>query len=263
MTAGDASRDKPAIKQAVMLMAGSGSRLRLANANLLKPLVPINGKPLVSFTLDLLAQRGIEKVFAVVGFESESLISGLRPIVPPALEIQFIHNPDWRKQNGVSLLAAAPYVKGPFLLAMSDHLFQPAMIDHLLQEADPTKTNLAIDRKLDSIFDLSDALKLQTRGDRVIAIGKNLSQFDAIDTGLFLCSPDIFQSLRQAMQDGDCSLADGIRVMSATGNFHLVDIGASWWQDVDTPEMLAEAERRIRSGEHWPGLARSSQSTSF
>lgn len=261
MTSKGPSRDKPAVKQAVMLMAGSGSRLRVANANLLKPLVPIHGKPLVSFTLDLLAQRGIERVFAVVGFESESLIAGLRPVVPPRLEVQFIHNPDWRKQNGVSVLAAGSYLKEPFLLAMSDHLFQPAMIDHLLKEADLTKTNLAIDRKLDSIFDLSDALKLQTKGDRVIAIGKDLSQFDAIDTGLFLCSPDIFQSLRQAMRDGDCSLADGIRVMSATGNFHLVDIGAMWWQDVDTPEMLAEAESKLGSGEHWPGLAGGSQGT--
>ena len=47
--------------------------------------------------------------------------------------------------------------------------------------------NIAVDRKLDSIFDLEDAMKVQTCGDRITNIGKNLSHYDAIDTGLFVC----------------------------------------------------------------------------
>ena len=59
------------VAEAVILMAGSGSRLRGADETFLKPLVPILGRPLISHTIDALVKAGIRKVNAVVGFESE------------------------------------------------------------------------------------------------------------------------------------------------------------------------------------------------
>ena len=86
------------------------------------------------------------------------------------------HNYHWRKQNGISVLASAPYVTAPFLLAMSDHVFDKSIIDLLVRGAEPSQLTLAIDKKLSSIFDLDDAMKIQTRGDRVIAVGKDLPE---------------------------------------------------------------------------------------
>lgn len=34
--------------------------------------------------------------------------------------------------------------------------------------------------------------------------------------------------------------------MAQAGNAHVVDIGSAWWQDIDTPEMLAAAEKKLR-----------------
>jgi len=102
---------------------------------------------------------------------------------------------------------------------------------------------VAVDRKIDSIFDLDDAMKLQTRGDRVVAIGKNLRAYDAIDTGLFVCPLEIFKYFGRAKQHDDCSLADGVRLMAEEKKVRAVDIGGAWWQDVDTPEMLQRAEK--------------------
>ena len=39
------------------------------------------------------------------------------------------------------------------------------------------------------------------------------------------------------------ALADGVRLMAEEERRLAVDIGEAWWQDVDTPEMLAQAER--------------------
>ena len=74
--------------------------------------------------------------------------------------------------------------------------------------------NLAIDRKIEAIFDLDDAMKVQTDADRVIAIGKNLANYDAIDTGVFLCPNELFDYLRRTRKNGGCSLADGVRLMA-------------------------------------------------
>jgi len=237
-----------AISEAVILMAGEGSRLRGSDNTFLKPFVPVLGRPLISYTLDALVRAGVKTVNFVVGFESERMIGQVKQLIPSGLSASFIENRDWQKQNGISLLAAAGRVGKPFLLTMSDHLFDGAVVDRLLDSSEPGFLNIAVDRKLDSIFDLEDAMKVQTRGNRITDIGKNLRHYDAIDTGLFVCPLQIFDYLERAKSGScgsDCSLADGIRMMTGDNRVRAIDIGDAWWQDVDTPQMLQYAERQM------------------
>jgi choline kinase len=237
------------VTDAVILMAGTGSRLRNEEASLPKPLLPLLGRPLISYLLESLALAGIQNVYAVVGYKAETVIKQTGPLIPSALQIHFVENPDWQKQNGISVLAVADRVRSTFLLTMSDHLFDHALVRKLMHEAKPDCVNLAVDRKIESIFDIDDAMKVQTEDDRIVAIGKNLPSYNAIDTGFFVCAPILFDYLDQAKTNDDCSLADGVRLAAAAGKVRAVDIGDAWWQDVDTPAMLAVAEQRLRSGE--------------
>ena len=238
------------ISEAVILMAGSGSRLRRAGENRLKPLLCFLGRPLISHTLDALAKAGIRTVYAVVGFEGRSLRAEVAPLIPSRIQICWIDNPDWQKQNGISALAAAPHVTAPFLLTMGDHLFEQSIADLLLRETNPKELIVAIDKKLDAVFDLDDAMKVQMQGDHIIAIAKDLQNYNAIDTGVFICPREFFDYLEKAKSrrgGSDCSLADGVRLMAEEGAVRGIDIGDAWWQDIDTPEMLANAEKDLRS----------------
>src|SRR5207249_3802746 len=127
-----------------------------------------------------------------------------------------------------------------------DHLFDQSIVHLLLERAAPAKLNLAIDRKIGSIFDLDDAMKVQTSGDRLLAIGKDLKTYDAIDTGLLVCPLEIFEYLERAKKNGDCSLADGVRLMAQERQARAIDIGSARWQDIDTPEMLRHAAALFR-----------------
>ena len=246
------------VSEAVVLMAGEGSRLRQgyggqarlrgSDNTILKPFVPLLGRPLISYALDALIRTGIKTVDFVVGYQSGRMIEQVKQFLPSGLTASFIENRDWRKQNGISLLAAAGHVSKPFLLTMSDHLFDDAVIDRLLDSSEPGFLNIAVDRKLDSIFDLEDAMKVQTCGDKITDIGKHLQHYDAIDTGLFVCPVEIFDYLERAKSESsrnDCSLADGIRLMAADDKVRAIDIGDGWWQDVDTPQMLQQAEKAL------------------
>jgi len=236
-----------AISDAVILMAGSGSRLRGPDETFLKPFVPVLGRPLICYTIDALIHAGIKKASFIVGYQSARMIEAVKQLIPSKIEPCFIENRDWQKQNGISLLTAANQVTSPFLLTMSDHLFDRSIVDLLVRDTVLDQLNVALDRKLDSIFDVDDAMKVQTRGDRILQIGKDLPVYDGIDTGLFVCPLKIFDHLERVKRDGDCSLADGVRSMASEGKARAVDIGNAWWQDIDTPEMLACAETQLRS----------------
>jgi len=89
-------------------------------------------------------------------------------------------------------------------------------------------------------------MKVQTRGNNVIGIGKNLRNYDAIDTGLFVCPTEIFAYLEQAKSTNggsDCSLANGIELMAGDDKVRGIDIGAARWHDIDTPRVLEHAEQ--------------------
>ena len=79
-------------------------------------------------------------------------------------------------------------------------------------------------------------------GDRITAIGKELGTYDALDTGLFVCSPALFGALDAAREAGDTTLSGGIRVLASRGLMRGADVGAARWCDIDTLDDLATAE---------------------
>ncbi len=233
------------ITDAVVLLAGAGSRLSTARGPLPKPLVPVHGRPLIAYVLHALATVGVRTIHAVVGANADDVVRGAMECLPDGLRLNRIDNPHWQMQNGVSVLCAASAIDRPFFLTMGDHLFEARILHRLLDIAAREHLSLAVDRKIDGVFDLDDATKVRTEGRAITAIGKDLSEFDAIDTGVFLCSPLVFTYFERAKVQGDCSLSSGVELMAREHKADAIDIGGAWWQDVDTPAMLARAEQQL------------------
>jgi choline kinase len=99
-----------------------------------------------------------------------------------------------------------------------------------------------VDYNIDRIFDLEDATKVKVDGNDIVAIGKDLVEYDALDTGMFLCGPGLFERLESANKDGNCSLSDGMRRLCQERKLKAFDVRDGHWQDVDTPEAFAYTE---------------------
>jgi choline kinase len=225
------------------LAAGFGSRLRTEDDDALKPLTPVAGVPLLFRALRSLEVAGCERVTVVVGFRSEQLVSALAEWSGSA-EVGTVVNDRFDLANGVSLLAAADHIGDDFVLTMADHVLDDDLMalarDH---RPVPGGATLLVDRRIDEVFDLDDATKVQTGEEGVIVdIGKQLAEYDCIDTGVFVCTGGLLQALRGVLDaQGDASLSQGVAALAAAGKMHTLDIGDCFWQDVDTPEMLAHA----------------------
>jgi CDP-L-myo-inositol myo-inositolphosphotransferase len=102
-----------------------------------------------------------------------------------------------------------------------------------------------VDHRLDQIWDLAESTKVRLGREAIVAIGKGITQFDAVDTGVFLCEPAIFSALETARREGDYSVSAGVRNLIPSGEIRGVDIGDRFWLDVDTPEDLAHAKRLL------------------
>jgi len=82
---------------------------------------------------------------------------------------------------------------------------------------------------------------------KISDIGKDISDYDCIDTGVFRIGPELVRELERLEKgSGDCSLSDGVRALAARGKFFGCDIGDSRWIDVDTPEAFLRAEAMVR-----------------
>lgn len=233
------------INQALIIAAGFGSRLKRNEADIPKPLRTVAGLTLLKRILLTAKQAGITEFVIVVGHQKEKIIEAVdeREL---GVKITFVTNPEWEKSNGVSVLCAKPYLQKDFALLMSDHIFEAQTLKAFCDSGlNGLKARLAIDKKLGTIFDMDDATKVLVDGDRIVQISKSLTDYNAVDTGMFLASPDLFTALEAAKKDGNCSLSDGIQALCAQNQMGTFDIGGAFWQDVDTAPTLRYAEKYL------------------
>lgn len=232
---------------ALIIAGGAGVRLQPVTGPVPKPLLKLCGVPLIKRIILTAARAGVSRFVIVTGYEADRFHEVLSndPGLD-ALEFEWVHNERWHLPNGVSALAARSRLAEPFVLLMADHLFEQRTLERLLEEpvADG-ECLLAVDRKIDRVYDVDDATKVEVRGDRVVRIDKELQAFNAVDTGMFLCTPALFDALEAVDGPEGCALSDGIRALAAEGRMRAFDVGDGYWQDVDTPEMLAHGERTL------------------
>jgi choline kinase len=238
------------LRDAVILAAGKGQRLRAAGDDLPKPLHTVGGVPLIKRTIRTLARAGVTRVVVVTGFGAELVrrtLEGDAEYARAGVTVELAHNAEFDKANGISVLVGGTVVAGPFLLSMADHLYTPAIAARVgTQDLGAADLYLATDRRIDQVLDLDDATKVRSDGVRILEIGKTIPAYDRIDCGVFAVTHALLDALAAVRAEtGDCSLTDGVRRLAQRGRARIADIGEDFWQDVDTPADRELAERAV------------------
>jgi choline kinase len=239
---------------AVVLMAGYGTRLRPLTGNLPKPLALVNGTPLIEWVLGALENQDdpIQRVLVVTGYRCNVLISHLEAIQENyAFQIVPVINPQFSRGNGSSLCAAERHIETePFLLLMGDHIVEPAIIEAALGLKDNTDVSLALCTDSAPLVsneeaDLPTKVLLDTDSG-IIDIGKQISNWNCIDTGVFLMTRDIFDSLHSLGTEKQ-TITRGVKHLIHSNKTVIgVDVSGMFWSDVDTPDDLVRTEAFLR-----------------
>ncbi len=232
------------------LIVAAGQGVRFKDQPVLKPLIPINETPLIELVISRARSAGIAEFVVVSGYRGEELRAHLDGLsARTGLRIGHVVNDEWRRANGVSLLAARTRLDEPFLLTMCDHLVDPSTLRDLAASGEADGVTLAVDFNLDNpLADPTDVTRVLCAAGRIERIGKSLAEFNGFDTGAFLCSPIIFDAASESQAQGDDSISGAMTTLARWRKAYAFDIGDRTWIDVDDAAALQTAERLLGSG---------------
>jgi choline kinase len=233
---------------AIILAAGVARRLAPLTDKTHKALLPVGGRPVLARMLTALAESGIRETLIVVGHCADQVRAlGSRL---GRMTIRYVDNPQYTKGSVLSLYAARTALVEPALVMDADVVFPREFLRRLL--AVPAPSALLLDR---GFKDTGEEVKLYTRGERVIALGKKFVP-EAWETvgegvGFFKCGaaagPEFVQAMEQVIATGDGlnEYEDALNIVLQRTHVAAVDITGLPWTEIDFAEDLRRAETEV------------------
>ncbi len=233
---------KQRVDKGVILAAGDGDRLGSLTITCPKVLLPINGTPLIRYSIEALVAAGISEIAIVVGYLGDEVIEALGNGSSLGARLQYISNLDYLGGTAISVYKARDWLQGdPVVLCMGDHIIEGKPVKCLLDRQVVNET-LCIDYTPAQHHQLAEATKVTVDSAGCIKdIGKDLVYWDALDTGVFLLTENFFQALHKLVHHlgNDVEITDVIRFLISQGHhFHTCNVSGCFWMDVDTEKEL-------------------------
>lgn len=117
---------------ALLLAAGTGSRLSSLTKDAPKCLTEVGGVPILARLVNNLRENGIDRLVVVTG-HLDGHIRDFLSHKARDMQVEFIFSPEYRTTNNIySLWLARELIQEPFLLVESDLVFDGPMLEDML-----------------------------------------------------------------------------------------------------------------------------------
>lgn len=151
-------------KQAIIVAAGVGSRLKPLTDDRPKGLIEVDGQSMISRSLQLMMERGINDIAVVVGYRREMIMEHLRDF-----PVTYFYNPFYKITNNMaSLWFASTFIKGDFIYSHSDIVYDASLLTML---AEDERENVLLVEKKDCG---AEEMKVQVHDGRLVASSKGI-----------------------------------------------------------------------------------------
>lgn len=234
--------------KAVILLAGMGKRISAAYHGMHKALIPLNGKPLLSYILDNIRSSGMTEVVAVLGYHASEVESALHQ-GRDGLNIQICVNEQFEATNNLASLMQAEQLlqDGDFIVINGDMVFDYRILQNLLMNH---QMQVAVDTH-DYGYQL-DSPRVMIQDHRVIDLGRhmNIEDADGYAVGIYRFSKEhnkeFFILGREVLQGNlQAGFHDPLRKMFRHTDILPCDTKGCLWMDVDETADVARAEQML------------------
>ena len=234
------------VTTALLLAAGTGSRLRPLTLDAPKCLTEVGGIPILGRLIDSLRSQGIKRLVVVTGYLDHRIREFLQKTAID-IHVDYIFNPIYQSTNNIySLWLARQAIREPFLLIESDLIFHASMLDEML-----TPDKIAVSQLLPWMNGTTVELNSENRiaafhTKREIVNGPSYKTVNIYSLSL--------QSWRKVVAQLDCYIADerlggyyeevfARMVSDGTLAFDAVFFDKNHWYEIDTVKDLHQAEK--------------------
>ena len=239
-----------AIRQCVVLVGGLGTRLGPLTATMPKPMLPVGGRPFLSWVLREALRYGVTDVLLLTGHLSERVAEGLQDLcggLPHPVRITISQEPAPAGTGG-ALHHAAPHLHDRFLLLNGDSLFDGDLSAALgAGDGSDVVGRLLLRR----VADASRYGVVELDGQQIIAFKERgtAGQPGTINGGIYLLDRRILDWTRS-----NCSLERDVLPRLAAAGLLRGTESSGWFIDIGVPEDLARAEQEVPAHLRRPAL---------
>jgi len=234
--------------QAVILAAGTGSRLKAVTGGKAKALLEVGGRPMILHQLEALADHGVGPVLVIVGYQADEVKDAIGD------RAETLVNDRFDETNSLySLWLARHWIKGPFVLLNCDLFFDPEILDQVLDEPGNV---LAYDSTSSRG---REQTKVAIKQRRVLDLGKDLPPSSARGESLGLLKFDeegakaiirVADSLVRDAQE-NAWVIEATRAICSQVPIYGINVAGRAWTEIDFPYDLDVARREV-----WPVIYR-------
>jgi dTDP-glucose pyrophosphorylase len=234
------------ISKAVLLAAGRGTRMRELTAELPKPMIKVQGKPILLHIVEGLQAAGIKNFLIIVGYHGDAVRSYFGDGTCFGLQIKYATQVVQDGTGRVVDLARDFVDQSPFVLSYGDILVDPGNYKAIVDLADEVEAIISVKQNEDvskggAVFvnermEVTDIREKPAPGERASAW---------YNAGVYAFRPSIFNwtSKLQPSPRGEYELTDAIRDLAQSGKkVQALELRGAW-ADVRDPEVLAELNR--------------------
>ena len=241
-------KESDRITTALLLAAGTGSRLQPLTHEAPKCLTEVNGTPILERLIHNLRSQGIVRLVVVIGHLGDQIKVFLQHHAAD-MQIDYIDNPIYRTSNNIySLWLAREQVRhSPFILVESDLVFQASMLDELL-----TPDRIALSNILPWMNGTTAELNSSRRVTAFRKAGEIVGEVPQYKTvNIYSLSPQSWKIVEERLRSYVASdqLGDYYEAvfteLVAEGllAFDAVFFEANRWYEIDTPADLLATEK--------------------
>ena len=225
--------------KAVIIAAGRGERLGYLTSQIPKPLITLKKHSLIEYVITSCKKARINDFLIVTGYKGELIQRKLGEGKKLGVNIKYVSNSQWQNGNATSLIAAREKLQDDknFILSMSDPIYNEALIFKALNDYNG-KPMVCVDRNPVHVKNLEDATKVMVRVDGSVKdIGKEIGDWNYIDTGVFILPSNVFKILDETVSE----LSKLMMMLVEARKLVACDVTEIPWLDVDNLQDLEYA----------------------
>ena len=234
------------ISKAVLLAAGRGTRMRELTNDLPKPMLVVQGRPVLQHIVEGLRIAGIRDVLLIVGWRADVVRDFFRDGSEWDVRISYETQVVQDGTGKVVELAREFCGSDPFVLSYGDILVDAGNYQRLVSPADDVEAIISVKRNEDvskggAVF-VNENFEMTDLREKPLP-GEPTSPW--YNAGVYTFRPGIFDFISRLERSprGEFELTDAIRDLARSGKKVQALELAGDWADVRDPEVLAQLNR--------------------